>query len=111
VFIDNTKKKNNKPITPEPLYKNPFTDLERWFYNLPNMGMWPKCQCGSGKPEVYWMPEDGTACRECKSSFHIYIPSAVLWNIVDKFKLELSPADRIKLFQMVEDPENELQDY
>jgi hypothetical protein len=38
--------------------------------------------------------------------YSIYSPSAVLWNIVDKFGLELSPEDRIKLFQMTEDPEN-----
>lgn len=86
-------------------WADPFTPLERWFSNLPNMGMERNCHCGSDLPVVYWSREEGTACRACRSSFHLYIPSAVIWNIMDKFSFPL-PLDEIgKLLEAVADPE------
>jgi hypothetical protein len=81
-----------------------YTDLERWFSRLPNIEMSDTCHCGSGYPVVYWSPDDGTCCRECKFSLAVYIPYAVMYNILYKFNIELSPEERKELYAMLDDP-------
>jgi hypothetical protein len=66
-------------------WKDPFTPLERWFSRLPNTFLEEKCHCGSGKPLLYWSPEDGDGCKDCAGSLHVYIPEAVMYNVMDKF--------------------------
>lgn len=66
-------------------WKDPLTSLERWFTRLPNTEIENECHCRSGKPVVYWSPEDGTGCEDCSGSFFVYIPHAVMYNIMDKF--------------------------
>lgn len=61
------------------------TPLERWFSRLPNMAMETECHCGSGKPVIYWSPEESSACEDCKHCYSIYIPDAVMYNIGEKF--------------------------
>lgn len=88
--------------------KDPYTPLERWFARLPNMSMHTKCHCGSGKPLVYWSPEEGDGCADCsrENMFLIYIPHAVMWNIMEKFGIT-DPETRERIFAMVSDPGEE----
>jgi hypothetical protein len=101
--------RSRKPADPDrrdaERWADPLSPLERWFTRLPNTEMEDaSCQCGSGLPVVYWSPEDGTACRKCRASCHIYIPEAVMWNFLEKFGIEVSPEDRTTLFALVADP-------
>ncbi len=66
-------------------WKDPFTPLERWFTRLPNTELEERCHCGSGKPVVFWSPEDGSGCEDCRGSLFMYIPEAVMYNIMEKF--------------------------
>lgn len=68
-----------------PAWKDPFTPLERWFSRLPCNELRAECHCGSGRPVLYWSPEDGTGCEDCRGSLFIYIPEAVVFNIAEKF--------------------------
>lgn len=86
---------------------DPHTEMERWFSYLPNRDMEDNCHCGSGLAVTYWSPEDGTACRQCKAYLHIYIPSAVIWNVLEHFDIPMTPEDRGKLFAALEDPEED----
>jgi len=66
-------------------YEDPMTPMERWMSRLPNTEMEEHCHCGSGKPVIYWSPDDGTCCEACRFSFAVYIPHAVMYNIMSKF--------------------------
>lgn len=66
-------------------WKDPFTPLERWFSQLPSKWLEERCHCGSGKPLLYWSPEDGDGCEDCSGSLFVYIPEAVMYNVMDKF--------------------------
>lgn len=68
-------------------YVDPLNEMERWFFNLPSKYLERNCHCGSGKPVLYWSPDDGTGCNECAGYLFAYIPSAVVYNIVEKFGL------------------------
>lgn len=81
----NVKPKKKKIIKEGPSWVDPMTPLERWFFNLPNASIREKCLCGSGKPVLYWSPDDGDGCEDCEGSMFVYIPVATMWNIVHKF--------------------------
>jgi len=66
-------------------YVDPFSEMERWFYNLPCRYLSNICHCGSGKPVLYWSPDDGTGCEDCRGSLFVYIPAATMYNIMNKF--------------------------
>lgn len=83
-------------------WKDPYTELERWFARLPNLALEEECDCGSGKPVLYWSREDGTGCGECAGPLHgfLYIPSAVMYNVMEKFGItgEL----RARIYEQIE---------
>jgi len=81
-----------------------YLPLERWFLRLPNRSMEDKCGCGSGKPVVYWSPEDGSSCEDCRHSLSVYIPAAVMWNILDHFQVQLPDEERARLAAVTDDP-------
>lgn len=81
-------------------WKDPYTPLERWFARLPNLALEEKCHCGSEKPVLFWSPEDGTGCDDCRASLFLYIPDAVMYNVMEKFGItgEL----RARIYEQIE---------
>lgn len=78
-----TKRRKKAYISGE--WINPMTELEDWFCHLPNNGFGYNCDCGSGKPYIYWSREESWACQDCEHFYSVYMPSAVMWNIANKF--------------------------
>ncbi len=101
----NKKVQNIKQVPETKRWVDPLTKTERWFSRLPCRYIKSECYCGSGKPELYWSPEDGTGCEDCKSSFHSYIPTATMFNIMDKFDFPLEL--RTKIYALVNPDEKE----
>ena len=94
----NVKEKKRKPeVPPKPKWVDPFTPLQRWFFRLPCNSLARECHCGSGKPTIYWSPEDGTGCVDCaKDTFLLGDAcSATIWNFMEKFDLSREVRDEI----------------